>query len=222
MDRPAEALRAIGETARAVLAQAFTAREQALTLCREVVHHAALAIRATHRGQYPEARRLLEEARERLRKVEDLLRPHPSLYYAGFVEDAQKEVAEASLLLALLQGEPLPDFSSLGIGVLPYLQGLGEVAGELRRAVLEALRRGEVERATALLEAMDAIYTLLLTMDFPDGMTGGLRRTTDMVRGVVERTHGDVALAHRMYSLERRLALAEGKGEATPSPRSGE
>ncbi|GBD10688.1 hypothetical protein HRbin23_00333 [bacterium HR23] len=205
MSTYAQRLQAIGETARALLTQTFTAREQALLLCREVIQHCALAIRSTHRGQYEAAQRQLAQARERLERVDALLHQHPDVYYAGFVEDAQKEFAEASTLLAVLLGQPLPGFQDLKIGVAPYLNGLGEAVGELRRAVLDALRRGEMERCHALLEVMDDIYALLITVDFPDGMTGGLRRTTDAVRGLVERTQGDVALAQRMHNLERRL-----------------
>ncbi|MFN3974176.1 MAG: haloacid dehalogenase [Dehalococcoidia bacterium] len=205
----ADDLKAIGEAARALLSQTFSAREQALTLSREVIQHCSLAIRAAHRSQQEEARRHLLHAQERLQRVEALLHQHPDVYYAGFVEDAQKEFAEASTLLAVLSGEPLPSFRDLKIGVAPYLHGLGEAVGELRRAILDALRQGNLERCQGLLEVMDDVYALLITVDFPDGMTGGLRRTTDAVRGILERTQGDVALAQRMHALERRLSGLE-------------
>lgn len=205
----ADDLKAIGEAARALLSQTFAAREQALALCREVIQHCALAIRSAHRHQRDEAHRHLLYAQERLQRIEALLHQHPDVYYAGFVEDAQKEFAEAAALLAVLSGEPLPSFRDLKIGVAPYLNGLGEAVGELRRAILDALRLGHLEQCQALLEVMDDIYALLITVDFPDGMTGGLRRTTDAVRGILERTQGDVALAQRMHMLEQRLARPE-------------
>ncbi|MCS7207521.1 MAG: haloacid dehalogenase [Dehalococcoidia bacterium] len=206
----AQQLQAIGDTARALLSQTFTAREQALTLCREVVQKSALAIRSAHRQHYEEARRHLAQAQERLQRIDGLLHAHPDVYYAGFVEDAQKEFAEASVVVAVLTGMPIPHFADLKVGVAPYLNGLGEAVGELRRAVMDALRQGDMERCQALLEVMDDIYALLITVDFPDGMTGGLRRTTDATRAILERTQGDVALAQRMHALERHLSRLEG------------
>ncbi len=120
-----------------------------------------------------------------------------------------KEYAEATITLALLRGEPLPDPSSLAVEDGAYLNGLAEAASELRRETLDALRGNNIDRAVWLLDAMDAVYSVLVTVDFPDAMTGGLRRTTDQLRAVLERTRGDVAVAVRQDRLERALTAAE-------------
>jgi len=129
----------------------------------------------------------------------------PQLINAGFIRDAQKEFAEGSITLALVTGKQLPDPDKLGVGFAAYLNGLGEAVGELRRYLLDSMRRGDLSRGEELLSVMDDIYSILVTMDFPDVITGGLRRTTDMVRGVLERTRSDLTLALRHKELETRL-----------------
>ena len=123
------------------------------------------------------------------------LLPHPDLLYAGYVQDAHKELAEAEVLLALLRGEPLPTPDILGIEAAAFLNGLAEAASEGRRHALDCLRRGETVRAEAMLTTMDEILSALMTVDYPDAVTGGLRRTCDALRAVVERTRGDVTIA---------------------------
>jgi translin len=206
-------LTAIAQEARVALSEKFSAREKALRLSRETVQHSANAIRAVHRGELEEARGLLASAEAAIRRAEGAVADHPDVYYAGFVEDSQKEFAEANAILAFVAGLPLPGPAELGVGQAAYLNGLAEAVGELRRYVLDSLRRDDFSRCEELLESMDEVYTILVTMDFPDAITRGLRRTTDMVRGVLERTRGDLTAALRQRSLERRLAAWEEKGE---------
>lgn len=206
-----EGLKAVVDEARELFAQKHAAREAALRLSRETVQHSANSIRAIHRGEFQEARQLLSKVTHFLKQIEGATQQHRDVYYAGFVEDAQKEYAEASVTLALVEGSPLPRLADLGVGPAPYLNGLGEAVGELRRYILDGLRRNDTSRCEELLDIMDETYTALVTVDFPDAMTRGLRRTTDMVRGVLERTRGDLTMALRQQSLEARLSAFEGR-----------
>jgi translin len=188
------------------------ARDAALTRGRQAVRRAANAIRATHRGDLETADRLLVEARELLDVAESLLAAHPDVYYAGFLQDAQKEYAEARATRALVGGQPLPTPEEVGVGDAPYLNGLAETIGELRRHVLDVLRAGDVARANELFGAMEEIHSLLADVDYPDAITGGLRRSTDVARGVIERTRSDLTLT----TIQRDLADAlrrDGGGE---------
>jgi len=171
------------------------AREKVLPLCREVIRHSGNAIRAVHRQQFDQAKELLQSARNRLTEAEESISGYGELSYSGFVRDARKEFAEGSITLALVTGNRLPDPDELGIDAVAYLNGLGEAVGELRRYLLDSMRRGNLSHGEELLSAMDDIYNTLVSMDFPDAITGGLRRTTDMVRGVLERTRSDLTLA---------------------------
>jgi translin len=171
------------------------AREKVLPLCREVIRHCANAIRAVHRQEFDRATQLLQTARNRLSEAERGVSDYGELSYAGFVRDARKEFAEGSITLALVTGRRLPDPDELGIEAVAYLNGLGEAVGELRRYLLDSMRRGNLSQGEELLSAMDDIYNTLVSMDFPDAITGGLRHTTDMVRGVLERTRSDLTLA---------------------------
>jgi translin len=185
------------------------AREKALPLCREVIRYCSNAIRAVHRQEFSQAKELLKSARNLLNEVKQAAAEYNELSYTGLVRDAQKEFAEGSITLALITGKRLPEPDELRVDYAAYLNGLGEAVGELRRYLLDSLRRGDLSRGEELLSVMDDIYTTLTTMDFPDAITGGLRHTTDMVRGVLERTRSDLTLAIRQKDLEEKLGSHE-------------
>jgi len=171
------------------------AREKALAASRGIIRMSANSIRAVHRGEFDVARKMLDEARAVRDEAVRALQGHGDIYYAGFLHDAQKEYAEARTTLALLSGEPLPSPEELGVEYPAYLNGIAEAVGEMRRMLLDRLRRGEYGGCEELLRAMDDIYSVLVTIDFPDAMTGGLRRTTDQTRGILEKTRGDLTMA---------------------------
>ncbi len=181
------------------------ARDAALGKSRELIRHCSLSIRATHRGEYDEARTILATARGVAEAMKQDVAAYPDLYWTGYVQDSLKEFSEASIVLALITGQAVPDPEAIGVDYAAYLNGLGEAAGELRRYTLDIIRHNELERSEQTLQQMEDIYSLLVTMDFPDALTGGLRRTTDMVRGVLERTRGDLTVAWRQEKLEKRL-----------------
>ena len=211
MPSPVSNLGPIIDKVRASLSEKHGAREEGLRGSRDAIRHCANSIRATHRGEFEDAERLLARARELLDGAEDSLAAHPSVYHAGFLHDAQKEYAEGQITLALASESPLPDPDELRVGYPAYLNGMGEAVGEMRRHILDTLRKGDIDLCERKLEQIDAIYTALTTIDFPDGITSGLRRTTDMVRGVVERTRGDLTVAYRQHQLERSLRRLEDK-----------
>jgi translin len=188
-------LESIANQIREGFAAKDAAREKVLPLCREAIRHCGNAIRAVHRREFDQAKQLLKSARNLLTEAERGTADYDELGYAGFVRDARKEFAEGSITLALVTGKRLPDPDGLGIDAVAYLNGLGEAVGELRRYLLDSMRRGDLSQGEEILSAMDDIYNTLVTMDFPDAITGGLRRTTDMVRGVLERTRSDLTLA---------------------------
>lgn len=185
-----------------------TARDHAVGEGRQLIRLAANSVRATHRHDLAGAETLLDEAQERLVTLGDGLRSFPSLYWAGYVQDAAKEIAEAAITLAVVGDRPLPTPEALGVEDPAYLNALAEAASELRRQVLDKLRTGDLARAEVLLETMDDIYAALLTVDYPDAITGGLRRTTDQLRAVLERTRGDVTMAVTQNRVEQALRKA--------------
>lgn len=197
------------EAIRARLEARNQARDLALGHSRILIRHCANAIRAVHRLDWEEAQALLREARETGRLLLEAVQPYGDLLYAGYTQDAFKELAEAHITYALIKGEPLPLPEDLGVEDAAYLNGLGEATGELRRHALDLIRCGNIARAEEILRIMDEVYAQLITVDFPDAVTGGLRRTTDMVRGVVERTRGDLTTAVRQEELQRALEHLE-------------
>jgi len=202
-------LEPVEQWARAQLEQKNAARERALADSRELTRLCANAIRAVHRGEFSRATELRAAARQLSQQLTRDLAPHPDLYYSGYVQDAQKEYVEACMTYALVAAEPLPGPEQLGVAVAPFLNGLAEAVGELRRYILDQLRQGRLERCEEILATMDEIYSLLVTMDYPDALTGGLRRTTDATRGIMEKTRGDLTFALRQRDLEQALARFE-------------
>jgi translin len=195
----------------ATIEASHAARERALTASRALIRQCANCIRAAHRGTHAEALALLDGARGIAEQLLAATAGYPELRFAGYTQDALKEFAEANLVVAMLFGGELPDAAALLIDPAAYLNGLAEAASELRRAILDGLRRGEVERGEQLLGVMDDVYSALVTVDYPDAITGGLRRTTDALRAVLERTRGDMTAALRQEQLVAAMARLEGR-----------
>jgi translin len=182
------------------------AREKALAAARRSIRASANAIRAIHRRELERAHELMDESRAAIRAGRDAVREaHPEVYFAGFLQDAQKEYAEARLTEAIVAGADLPWPDDLEVESAPYLNGMAESIGEGRRAVLDLLRRGEVGESERILSAMEDMYYLLVSMDYPDAITGNLRRSTDVARSIMERTRGDLSVALVQRKLQEAL-----------------
>lgn len=195
-------------------------RDASLERSRQVIRFCANSIRATHRHEYDTAGALLGQARAGAAEMCAEAEPYADIYYSGYVQDALKELAEAAISLALVQGQPVPEPEAIGVPYAAYLNGLGEAIGEMRRFALDAIRRDDVAEAERIMGIMDEAYGLLVTIDFPDTLTRGLRRTTDMVRGVTERTRGDLTTAVRQEKLQEALRAFEDRysapGDSSP------
>lgn len=194
-----------GEAAHDALELKHRAREVTLQASRKAIRSCGMAIRAVHRREYHEARELIAVAAAYLAETDVALEGHPDVRYAGFIHDAKKEFAEANLTLAFVADNPIPTAGELGVEVQAYLNGMAEAASELRRQVLDCLRREDEPEAERLLAVMDAVYGLLITIDYPDALTSGLRRSTDALRAVLERTRGDVTTALVIARLQQSI-----------------
>ena len=201
----------IGEEIRQHWEQKNSVRDQALQQSRALVRACSKSIRATHRNERDEASALLDECQKIVESMHQSLESFPDLYHAGYTQSAMKEYAEASIVFHLVGGDSLPTPTELRVDYAPYLGGLGEAAGELRRRILDIMRHDNFDEAEHLLVAMDEIYAVLVTMDFPDAITGNLRRTTDMVRGVTERTRGDLTTSLQQHELKAALEAVAQK-----------
>jgi translin len=204
-------LQDISERIRTSFVAKNAARDKAVNLSRELIRFCSLTIRASHRDEWAEAGRLLEEAKRVAGDMMAAVSPYPELVFTGYTQDAMKELAEAHVTLAVAQGRPMPAPEEIGVEYAAYLNGLAEAAGELRRRALDKMRAGHNGESERLLAAMDDIYDLLVTMDFPDAITGGLRRNTDMVRGVLERTRGDLTISFRESELKAAMDALRAK-----------
>jgi translin len=187
------------------LGAAHAAREHAFEASRRSIRASANAIRAIHRGERALASELVGAAEHELRAGEVACADQPAVAHAGFLHDAAKELAEARTTFAVICGEPLPSPDELGVSAAAYANGLAECVGEIRRHLLDQLRAGAVERSEELLGAMDDIYAILVKIDYPDGVTHGLRRSTDVARSIIERTRGDLTTALVQARLQAAL-----------------
>lgn len=210
MDRAAE-IAIVREHARTVLDAKHAAREITLGACRLAIQSCAAAIRAVQREEFERAEELIGEAGAHLARADEAVRAHADVRHGGYLHDAKKEFAEAHMTLAFVRGDAMPAAADIGVDIPAYLNGMAEAASELRRHILDCLRADRLARAEELLAVMDDVYALLVTVDYPDAITGGLRRTTDALRAVIERTRGDLTnalVAQRLRSaIEDHRAL---------------
>lgn len=193
------------EQVRADLDAANQARELALPGCRAVIRHCGSSIKAVHRLQFDRAADLADAAEAELRQVQAAVADHPAIEHAGFLHDAEKEYVEARAVRAFVDGVTVPSASELAVGGPAYLRGLAEAASELRRHLLDRLREGDVARAEQLLGLMDDTYDALSTVDYPDAVTHGLRRTLDALRAVLERGRGDLTTSVLQLRLQQAI-----------------
>ncbi len=184
-------------------------RDATLARSRQLIKHCANAIRATHRREPDTADALLRQADTIAAEMVSDAKQYPDIYFAGYTQDALKELSEAHLTRALILNSPLPTPQSLGVESAAYVNGLAETVGELRRYALDSLRRGDVSASETMLDLMDEIYTMLITVDFPSAITRDLRRKTDVARSILERTRGDVTTAIRQEEMKTAMAAFE-------------
>ncbi len=214
-------LESIAEQIRREFDARTASRDQALSQARQLTRACSLAIRAVHRDDVAVMNEHLGEARRLADALASGLTQHPDLFYTGYTQDALKEFVEANVTCALIQNQPLLTPDELGVTGFTYLNGLAEVVGELRRRTLDILRHGYSQEAERLLTIMDDIYSVLVTMDYPDAITNGLRRQTDLARGIIEKTRGDVTFSLQGEHLEQAMAhLSEQLNEERPTRRS--
>jgi translin len=205
----AEELDAARTTIVEQMSGAHEAREKGLAACRQVIRACSKSIRMTHRQEFDAARATADEAEAFLRTAQEAMAPYPKVQYAGFHHDAEKEYAEARLTAAFVEGQPLPTAADLRVDGAAWLNGLAEAASELRRFLLDQLRKGDLTRGDELLEDMDDVYEVLVGIDFPDAITGGLRRTTDAFRAVLERTRSDYTLTVMQAGLRTAIEQSQ-------------
>jgi translin len=187
------------------------AREEALRLSRSVIRSSSAAIRSVHRGEMAKAAGLLQQAKSELDAVRDLLRDHQDLRYAGFVDDAEQEYAEAGSVLFIIREKRVPSPEETGVELVNHLAGLGDATGELRRHILDLIRLGRPEEGERYLETIEEIYHLLMLFDYPEAIARGLRRKSDLARSMLERTRGDLTVAMEAAKLEASLRRLEDK-----------
>ncbi len=197
------------EKIRATFTERNAARDLTLNRSRELIRFCSLTIRAVHREEFAEAEQLLNTARQAAAAMKADITVHPELYYTGYTQDSLKELTEACCVFAIVQGKPIPTPEEIEVDEAAYLNGLAEAASELRRRALDLIRRDRVDEAERMLTAMDDIYAQLVTIDFPDALTGGLRRTTDTLRAVLERTRGDLTTTLQQEKLQKALREME-------------
>lgn len=202
---------AIAQSVRETAQGMHAAREQGLTLSRSLTQTSAKCIRHIHRRQWPEAEKLLADAKDLAAKAREALEPYPQILYAGFLHDAEKEMVEAAAVMAIVRGRPYPSPEDLNAMPMSYLNGMGEASSECRRFVLDEVRHGRIEEAERILEHMEAIYEELITFDYSDAMTNGLRRTCDALRAVIERTRSDLTTTASQIELVRELKATREK-----------
>lgn len=187
------------------LDQMHEARETALAGTRLVIQLSSKCIKHVHRRQFDEAKSFADQAKHKLSEIKSSLAEQPEIFYHGYVQDSEKEYVEAVATLAIVTGGNVPSYEELNVAPTSFLHGLGEAASECRRTILDHMRHGNMDQAERLFLWMEVVYDELSSFDFPDGLTGGLRRTNDALRAVVERTRSDMTLTLSQKQLQNAI-----------------
>jgi len=206
-----ERLKSIIKAVDLYLAERDEVRERAIRLTREIIKSSGWAVTAVHKGDFNEAEEHLSVASEKSKELLFITREYPELYYSGMVYNAISEYVEAKVFIDLVRGRGLEGPDELGVQPVPYLQGLADVVGELKRLALEMVRRGDFESAWKMHAAMEAIYLELRGLDYPDALLPGLRRKTDVARRLVDETKAILTDLESRYKLISRLDEAAKK-----------
>jgi translin len=204
-----ESMKDICDDIRARFDKMDAARESALAASRKITRNSGDSIKAIHREEWEPAESLIQETRGIVIFLHDSLTEFPSIYYSGYVEDSQAEFAEVSILYSVLRGLPLPTPNGLAIENTAYLKGVGDATGELRRHILDLIRKGRPEEGEKYLDIMDEYYTEMMSFDYPDAIMHGLRKKTDVARSLIERTRGDLTNALEIKGLHESMARFE-------------
>ncbi len=185
------------------------AREEALSLSRKAIRLCSSSIRSVHRSEIKEAKKLVDQSGEELEKIHSLLMNHQDVRYAGFVDGAEQEYAEALSVYSIITAHEIPTPDEVGVDQVNYLSGLGDACGELRRHILDLIRSGQAMDGEYYLQVMEEIYYLLMLFDYPDAITRGLRRKSDLARSMLERTRGDLTNALEISRMESSLLKSQ-------------
>ena len=183
-------------------------REVALRKAREIIKKSSGIIQTIHKCK--ESERDIITLKKNGIELKNMVQSHLDLYYSGFVENAYMEMCEAVILYSIIKNQPLPTIEELEVTSSSYLLGIGDVIGELRRIVLDSLRKGEIEKASNYLDIMEDLYLILMRFNYPNAIVN-IRRKQDIARGLLEKTRGEVAFAFRGKSLEEKIAKLEEK-----------
>ncbi len=182
-----------------------TLREDVLQKTRSIVRMAAETIKAVHREEWDVAEKNITEMKSLLKGVREQVSKHETLLRRNYTEISEQEYAEAAILFSILHKGQLASPKDLEIPDLAWLLGLADVAGELRRHCLDAIRKGDMKTAEDALGLMEEIYRKLFSLDYPKGMTGSLREKTDTIRKLLQATRGEVSMATHMSRLNQNL-----------------
>ncbi len=179
-----------------------------LVQCRKLTQLSSKSIRHVHRHEYQEAEQFLNQAKKLASDIRQVMSGFPEMN-PSYLHDSEKEMVEAAAVLAITQQLPIPTATELGASTMAYLHGCCEAASEVRRFVLDQIRTGNISESERILATMNDIYEELITFDFPDSLTNGLRRSVDALRAVLERTRSDLTLTTVQITLVQELRKKE-------------
>jgi translin len=214
-------LKTILKEAKKELTQKDEARENAQQSMRKATSLSKQAILLIHRKKHKEAKKLIENSKEIISRLQALAKEYPAIIYSGMFSAALQEYAEANIFLGLIQNSRFVTPKEINVPSVDYVLGLADVVGEYRRLTLDALREGNAEKGEECLKTMDEIYIELMAMDEAYMLVPGLRRKCDIARRIIESTRGDVTQEVRRKALENYLKQFERAQGRKRQPRKG-
>jgi len=178
-------------------------REYMIKHSRDIIKEAGCVVIDIHRGDMDSASKRLVKLREYVREFLGKLKDHPELLYSGTVYGALSEYVEAEVFYSIINSMSIIDHKSIGVHPVPYMQGLLDVVGELKRYIINLVRSKDLTKAWRLFRIAEVIYESCRGLDYPEALVPGLRRKVDIARNVIE------SLRVFLTDIETRLELIE-------------
>lgn len=168
------------------LSELEAARESLLKVSRDVTLLSKRLVSYSIRGLRREAYEVRERLTATYRELLALVSRHPELYYSNLFYSVASEYAEAVQLLSVVFEGRLLTAEELGVHPVSYVLSLADLVGELKRASLEALRRGAYDESLRYLDVAEGVYEALESLGVSDAVVPGLRRKLDIYRKVID------------------------------------
>ena len=180
-------------------------REKILRSNREIIRSCSQIIESIHRNDLKDIETKIKETRESIAEIEKNARKTENVIRKNYLTTVNQEFTEAVTFFHYATGKEIPTYQELNVNPYEYILGLADLVGELKRMVLNSIRKDDYDKAEEIYEFMDELYQKLFSLDYPSGMLPGFRKKVDVARNIVRRTLELIVTGKKTDTLTRKI-----------------